>query len=211
MVRTLIMTLAAAACASTAAAQTAADWSRAGGGLFAGRDLEPPAEAPAGALTEPTADFVEEGVHVPPAEQPYAAVVADAAARHGLDPKLLHALVVVESAYRPRAASPAGAAGLTQLMPATAAELGVADRLDPRANLQGGAAYLARQVVRFGDLRLALAAYNAGPARVARLGRIPAIPETQAYVTAVVDCYLALSAGRGVRSSRECPSDRSVR
>lgn len=150
-------------------------------------------------------------MQVPPAEQPYAAAVAEAAARHGLDPKLLHALVVVESAYRPRAASPVGAAGLTQLMPATAAELGVADRLDPRANLRGGAAYLARQVLRFGDLRLALAAYNAGPARVARLGRIPPIPETQAYVSAVVDCYLALSAGRGVRSSRECPTDRSVR
>ena len=70
--------------------------------------------------------------------------------------------------------------------------------------MAGGAAYLAQQILRFGDLRLALAAYNAGPGRVARLGRIPDIPETQAYVSAVVDCYLALTAGRGVRSSREC-------
>ena len=89
-------------------------------------------------------------------------------------------------------------------MPATARDLGVADRFDPAANLSGGADYLARQLLRFGDVRLALAAYNAGPARVARLGRVPEIAETKAYVQAVVDCYLALSAGRGVRSSREC-------
>ena len=127
-----------------------------------------------------------------------------AAERHGLDPKLLHALVVVESAYRNEACSPVGACGLAQLMPGTAAELGVRDRFDPAENLSGGAAYLARQMLRFGDLRLALAAYNAGPGRVARLGRIPDIRETQEYVVSVVDCYLALTAGRGVRSSREC-------
>lgn len=103
-----------------------------------------------------------------------------------------------------QAVSPAGAGGLTQLMPATAAALGVSDRFDAAANLTGGADYLARQLVRFGDVRLALAAYNAGPERVARLGRVPRIAETQAYVTAVVDCYLALSAGRSVRSARDC-------
>ena len=130
----------------------------------------------------------------------------EAADRHGLDRKLLHALVVVESAYRVEACSPAGACGLTQLMPGTAADLGVADRFDPLENLRGGADYLARQIVRFGDLRLALAAYNSGPGRVARLGRIPDITETRNYVVAVVDCYLALTAGRGVRSSRECGS-----
>ena len=94
--------------------------------------------------------------------------------------------------------------GLTQLMPATARQLGVADPLDPAANLQGGADYLARQLIRFGDLRLALAAYNAGPGRVAALGRVPSISETQTYVQAVVECFLTLSAGREVRSSRQC-------
>ena len=72
------------------------------------------------------------------------------------------------------------------------------------SNLRGGADYLARQILRFGDLRLALAAYNSGPDRVARLGRIPNITETQNYVVTVINCYLALTAGRGVRSSREC-------
>lgn len=117
--------------------------------------------------------------------------------------------MVVESAYRARACSPAGACGLTQLMPGTAADLGVRDRLDPSQNLRGGADYLARQLRRFGDLRLALAAYNSGPDRVARLGRVPDIAETQAYVVSVIDCYLALTAGRGVRSSRECAPTRA--
>lgn len=89
-------------------------------------------------------------------------------------------------------------------MPGTARDLGVTDRFDPLENLRGGADYLARQMLRFGDVRLALAAYNSGPDRVARLGRIPDITETRNYVAAVVDCYLALTAGRGVRSSREC-------
>ncbi|MFN3511855.1 MAG: lytic transglycosylase domain-containing protein [Phenylobacterium sp.] len=174
----------------------AADWRASGGPLFVGPG-EPasPSEDATGAAATAT---------LPPLRQPFGAAVAEAAARHGLDPKLLHALVTVESSYRPDAVSPAGAAGLTQLMPATAGELGVRNRFDPMANLLGGADYLARQIVRFGDLRLALAAYNAGPGRVARLGRVPEIQETKAYVEAVLDCYLALTAGRGVRSSREC-------
>ena len=91
-----------------------------------------------------------------------------------------------------------------QLMPATARDLAVDDRFDPADNLAGGARYLALQLIRFRDLRLALAAYNAGPERVARLGRVPQIPETQAYVEAVVGCYLRLAAGQPIRSSRDC-------
>lgn len=196
MVRRTLITLAALLSASTASAQTA-DWRAAGGDLFAAVDT-----------VEHGADHsVEEPVDTPrlaPLSQPYMAAIATAADRHGLDPKLLHALVVVESAYRNEACSPVGACGLAQLMPGTAADLGVRDRFDPVENLSGGAAYLARQMLRFGDLRLALAAYNAGPGRVARLGRIPEIRETQEYVVSVVDCYLALTAGRGVRSAREC-------
>ncbi|MFC3077849.1 lytic transglycosylase domain-containing protein [Phenylobacterium terrae] len=188
--------LAALAISAAAAEAGAADWRDAGGALFVGEG--PPqleyVPSPAEAQTP----------RIAPPSQPFADAVSLAAERHGLDPKLLHALVVVESAYRPDAVSHAGAGGLTQLMPATAAELGVRDRFDPVENLIGGADYLAQQVLRFGDIRLALAAYNAGPSRVARLGRIPDIAETRAYVSAVVDCYLALAAGRGVRSAREC-------
>jgi soluble lytic murein transglycosylase-like protein len=172
------------------------NWRRAGGELFAGASFEAP--APPARLTD------KEAPRIRPLRQPYAEAISTAADRYGLDPKLLHALVVVESAYRPDARSPVGASGLTQLMPATASSLGVQDRFDPTQNVTGGAAYLARQMLRFGDLRLALAAYNAGPGRVAELGRVPDIIETRAYVAAVVDCYLALTVGRGVRSAREC-------
>lgn len=193
MVRLTWMAAAALAVATPVPAQEV-DWSRAGGSLFGGPSAEPAAEAPGGAEVPRLASL----------NQPFQEAIDAAALAHGLDPKLLHALVVTESAYRPDARSPAGAGGLTQLMPGTASELGVGDRFDPVENLRGGADYLARQIRRFGDLRLALAAYNAGPARVARLGRVPDIAETQAYVTTVVDCYLALTAGQGVINSRQC-------
>lgn len=191
--------LALALAARAADAQTAIDWRRAGGALFAEVGPQPTATASSDNATGAAARLASP-------EQPYGLAIADAAERHGLDPKLLHALVIVESAYRAEACSPVGACGLTQLMPGTARDLGVADRFDPLENLRGGADYLARQMLRFGDVRLALAAYNSGPERVARLGRIPEITETRNYVAAVVDCYLALTAGRGVRSSRDCPA-----
>jgi soluble lytic murein transglycosylase-like protein len=186
--------------APAAASAQDIDWSRAGGDLF-GRPLAAQAAEP------------EDGddLRLAPLTQPFGDAVAAAAARHGLDPKLLHALVLTESAYRPDARSPVGAGGLTQLMPATALELGVKDRFDPIENLMGGADYLARQILRFGDLRLALAAYNAGPARVERLGRVPDIAETRNYVATVVDCYLALTAGRKLTSSRQCASTEAGR
>lgn len=179
--------------AAPAAAQIV-DWSQAGGDMF-GRPA-----AVAGAEVEDSA--LE--ARMPTLSQPYMDAVARAADRHGLDPRLLHAIVIVESAYRRDAVSPAGAAGLTQLMPGTAADLGVSDRFDIDQNLSGGAEYFARQLLRFKDLSLALAAYNAGPARVARLGRIPDIRETQDYVRSVIACFLALTAGRSARNSRDC-------
>ncbi len=197
MVRGMIAAVLMATVAGAAQAQ-AVNWSAAGGDLF-GRAQEAEGEAEASAGAEPLA-------RVEPLDQPFHEAVVAAAAVHGLDPKLLHALVVTESAYRTDAVSPVGAAGLTQLMPATALELGVRNRFDPAENLRGGADYLARQILRFRDLRLALAAYNAGPGRVARLGRVPDIAETRAYVDTVIACYLALAAGREVRSSRACRS-----
>lgn len=173
----------------------AADWSRAGGALLV---------APRAELSADLSRRLEPRTTVQ--ALPFAEEIALAAARHGVDPKLLSALVAVESGFRADAVSPAGAAGLTQLMPATAAELGVRDRFEPMANLLGGSEYLARQIRRFGDLELALAAFNSGPERVARLGRVPDIPETTDYVAKVIGCLLALHAGREVRSSGDCRS-----
>jgi soluble lytic murein transglycosylase-like protein len=161
-----------------------------------------PRPTPSASIQDPTAGYGE--IRLLPPDQPLDAIITRVATETGLDPKLLHALIIVESAYDPNAVSPVGAAGLTQLMPGTAAELGVTNRFDIEANLRGGARYLALQIARFGDLRLALAAYNSGPGRVARLGRVPDIAETQAYVRDVIECYLALTAGRGIRHRRQC-------
>ena len=105
----------------------------------------------------------------------------------GIDPALLKGLVQQESGFDPNARSGAGAVGLTQLMPGTAAALGVTDPTDPAQSLQGGARYLREQLDRFGgDERLALAAYNAGPGAVSKYGGIPPYAETQGYVNKVL-------------------------
>ncbi len=108
-----------------------------------------------------------------------------------LHPGLLHAMVRVESAYNPQAVSKKGAQGLMQLMPATANRYGVADSYDPKQNLEGGARYLRDLLVEFEyDIRLALAAYNAGENAVKRYGNsIPPFPETINYVDKVLGEY----------------------
>jgi soluble lytic murein transglycosylase-like protein len=115
---------------------------------------------------------------------PYARQIAQAAQAHDLDPALLAGLVEVESNFEPTACSPAGACGLTQLMPATAQELGV-DRSLIASQLTGGAEYLSKAYQREGDWSLAFAAYNAGPEAVRQYGGIPPYPETLQYVTRV--------------------------
>ncbi|WP_297527538.1 lytic transglycosylase domain-containing protein [Thiohalobacter sp.] len=108
----------------------------------------------------------------------------------GLDERLVSAVVRVESAYDPGARSHKGAEGLMQLMPATAARLGVADRRDPLANLIGGMRYLRWLLDRYqGDLRLALAGYNAGEAAVDRHDGVPPYAETRAYVQQICRLY----------------------
>ena len=125
--------------------------------------------------------------------------LATAAATTGLEPALVLAVMVRESGGDPRAESPRGARGLMQLMPGTARELGVEDPADPLQNLLGGARYLAAMLRRYGgDLDLALAAYNAGPGTVDRLGgRVPNYPETRQYVAAVKDLAQRLGSGNG--------------
>ena len=109
-----------------------------------------------------------------------------AEAQFGLPVGLLDALIWTESRYNPFAISKAGAAGLGQLMPGTAKELGVANRFDPLANLSGAARYLRQMLDRFGVVHLALAAYNAGPGAVERAKGIPRNGETPGYVRNVL-------------------------
>ena len=113
------------------------------------------------------------------------ALLADAGRNHGLEPGLLEAVAWQESRGRMTAVSVKGALGVMQLMPATAAELGVQPN-DVADNIRGGALYLRRQIDRFGSVPLALAAYNAGPGAVLRYGGIPPYRETQAYVAKIM-------------------------
>jgi soluble lytic murein transglycosylase-like protein len=116
----------------------------------------------------------------------YGAQIDDAARRNGVDPALLRGLIRQESGFNPAAKSSAGAIGLTQLMPTTAASLGV-DPTDPTQAIEGGARYLRQQLDTFGgDESKALAAYNAGPSAVTSYGGIPPYAETQRYVASVL-------------------------
>lgn len=118
------------------------------------------------------------------------ALAAAAARRHGLDPDLVLAVVSVESGFRPGAVSPKGAQGLMQLMPRTASELGVSDALDAKQNLDGGVRHLGSLLTLYdGDVRRALAAYNAGQGAVARHRGVPPYAETRAYVEKVLKRY----------------------
>jgi soluble lytic murein transglycosylase-like protein len=136
--------------------------------------------------TTATPSVAAAGVSELPAGTKYGAEITAAAKANGIDPALLAGLVKQESGFNPTAGSPAGARGLTQLMPATAAGLGVDNVLDPVQNLNGGAKYLRQQLDAFGgDTALALAAYNAGPGAVKRFGGIPPYAETQNYVRIV--------------------------
>jgi hypothetical protein len=113
----------------------------------------------------------------------YDEAIESASATHGVRPELVRAVIQVESGFNPRARSHKGAMGLMQLMPATAADLGVDNPWDPVQNIHGGVAYLGSLIREFGDEVLALAAYNAGPGAVNRYGqRVPPFRETRDYV-----------------------------
>lgn len=130
------------------------------------------------------------------AASPFDEVIQEAARRHGVDPDLVRAVIKVESNFDPQAVSHAGAKGLMQLMDATAASLGVENSFDAAQNIEGGVAYLAQQLQRFhGDVRLALAAYNAGPGAVQQYAGPPPFAETQMYIRRVLSYYQAGDAG----------------
>lgn len=126
-------------------------------------------------------------------------LIHEASARHAVPPAVVEAVAWQESRFNHAAVSSKGARGVMQLLPKTASDLGV-DPDDLKGNIDGGAAYLAQQLRRYGgDLRLALAAYNAGPGAVDRYGGVPPYAETQSYVRAIL-ARLAAATVLGARA-----------
>ena len=118
------------------------------------------------------------------------AIMTEAGARHGVDPRLIAAVAQRESRFNPNAVSPVGACGVMQLMPSTARYLGVNNVFDARENVMGGARYLRTLLDTFhGDLNLTLAAYNAGPGAVQKYRGVPPYRETRAYVASIRSNY----------------------
>jgi soluble lytic murein transglycosylase-like protein len=140
---------------------------------------------------------------------PFAREIREAAERYGVEEALIKAVIRVESAFNSRAVSPKGARGLMQLMPGTASMLGVRDSFDPRQNIDGGVRHLRGLIDRFGsNLKLALAAYNAGEQAVVNHGGIPPYRETRDYVTRILGLF---SPGPAMASPEPEPPQQTYR
>lgn len=133
-----------------------------------------------------------------PPNVPYAREIVAAARRHNVDPRLVAAVVAVESGFNPFAVSRVGARGLMQLMPGVWLAYGLLDPHQPAANLEAGTAHLRKLLDRFGRVDWALAAYNAGAAVVDAYGGIPPFRETQEYVARILDRWCPAETGRGL-------------
>jgi soluble lytic murein transglycosylase-like protein len=161
---------------------------RAGGDIHCDRSLivkVEPDEVPYPEETAATSAPEIQASDPPVIPDRYRELVTTAAVRHGVDPRLVNAVIRVESGYDSTAVSPKGARGLMQLMPATGRQYGALDLFDPKVNIDAGVRYLKKLLSRY-DLPLALAAYNAGEAAVDRFGGIPPFRETQDYVSRIL-------------------------
>ena len=139
-----------------------------------------------------------------PTERDSDRLIAYMGRRYGVHAALVKAVIAAESNFEPGAVSRAGAQGMMQLMPATAEELGVEHPFGVVENVDGGVRYLRAMLERFGDVRRALAAYNAGPGTVDRYGGVPPYPETRTYVKRVLQYY------REYRADFEGPAGRAL-
>jgi soluble lytic murein transglycosylase-like protein len=140
----------------------------------------------AGAGADPNVDVSIDSFDAVEARHAYDDIIDEAAATYDIDPRMIKAVMQAESAFNAMAVSPVGAVGLMQLMPEVAAELGVTDPMDPRQNIMAGSKYLKHLLDSHdGNVRLALASYNAGPGNVAKYRAIPPFKETRDYVKKV--------------------------
>lgn len=119
----------------------------------------------------------------------YYKIIDEAATKYSVDSHFIACIIMQESGFNPNATSPVGAMGMMQLMPGTAAELGVKNAYDARQNIMGGTKYISQQLNRFGSKELALAAYNAGAGNVQKYGGIPPFVETRNYVKSIMNMY----------------------
>lgn len=143
----------------------------------------------------------------PPTQAPLNDVIAAASGRYKLDPDLVNSVIRAESGFNTRAVSRKGARGLMQLMPETATTLGVNDGFDPQQNVDGGTRYLRELLERYNfDLIKALAAYNAGPARVEQYGGVPPYQETRAYVRRIVKDFNRKKSVQQQSTSKQKPT-----
>ncbi len=146
-------------------------------------------ERPA-AVAHEIAPVVPVASPAPSAKVPVKTLISNVALKHRIDPDFVASVVKAESGFNPDAVSPKGARGLMQLMPRTAASLGVGNSFDPAANMEGGTKYLRQLLDEYGgDAARALAAYNAGPQRVTQYGGVPPYAETRAYVARIINDY----------------------
>jgi len=149
---------------------------------------------PDGALSSPSGDHADGQLLPADAKKheggAFTDLISNAAARHAIDPDFVASIVKAESGFNRAAISPRGAQGLMQLMPGTAASLGVGDAFDPAANIEGGTSLLRQLLDQYGgNAQKALAAYNAGPGRVKQFGGVPPFRETRDYIIRVIEDY----------------------